>query len=65
MDGQAVPEQIVLGRPAPELPVKLIALLPAEVWLPGRLVFEDGNCWSIELPISLNGFTAAVGAAMQ
>ncbi|HWJ87907.1 MAG TPA: invasion associated locus B family protein [Pelagibacterium sp.] len=37
MDGQAVVEQIVLGRPVPELPVKLIVLLPAEVWLPAHV----------------------------
>lgn len=108
-DGQAVLAQIVLGRPAPDLPVKLIVQLPAGVWLPAnvaliapsgetvtasftrclqlcvadtdtdaalidalkaatepaRLVFQDGNRRPIELPISLNGFTAAIGAAAQ
>lgn len=108
-DGQAVLAQIVLGRPAPDQPTKLIVQLPAGVWLPAhvtltapsgeaatatftrclqlcvadtdtddsliaalkaateaaRLTFQDGNRRPIELPISLNGFTAAITAATE
>jgi invasion protein IalB len=108
-DGQAVLAQIVLGRPAPDQPVKLIVQLPPGVWLPAnvtlaapsgetvtaiftrclqlcvadadtepaltdalkaasepaRLIFQDGNRRPIELPISLDGFTAALAASAQ
>lgn len=108
-DGRAVLAQIVLGRPAPDQPTKLIVQLPAGVWLPAnvtlsapsgetitatftrcmqlcvadadtddalisalkaatepaKLTFQDGNRRPIELPISLNGFTAAISAATK
>lgn len=106
-NGQAVLAQIVLGRPAPDQPMKLIVQLPAGVWLPANvsltapshrsvtavytrcqqlcvadadvdegliealkaatepasLTFQDGNRRPIELPVSLNGFTAAISQA--
>lgn len=108
-DGQAVLAQVVLGKPAPGEPVKLIVQLPAGVWLPAnvtlaaasgqaatavftrcqqlcvadanaadafikalktttepaKLSFQDGNRSPIELPISLNGFTAAINEAVN
>ncbi len=108
-DGQAVLAQLVLGRPAPDQPVKFIVQLPAGVWLPAnvtltatpgkpvtavytrcqqlcvadadaddafinalkvatepaKLSFQDGNRNPIELPISLNGFTAAINEAAK
>lgn len=106
-DGKAFLAQILIGRPAPGQPVRLIVQLPAGVFLPAnavltapsgetvtaiytgclqvcvadvavdpafvkalkiakepaRLVFRDGNRRPIELPISLDGFSAAFSRA--
>lgn len=108
-DGQAVLAQVVLGKPAPDQPTRLIVQLPAGVWLPSnvtlaapsgetvtavftrclqlcvadadvddaliaalkaatapaKLTFQDGNRRPIELPVSVNGFTAAIDAAVE
>lgn len=39
-DGQAVLAQLVLGRPAPDQPVKLIVQLPPGVWLPANVTLS-------------------------
>ena len=103
-DGKGALAQIVIGRPDPAKPLKLIVQLPNGVWLPSnailmlddkttvtaaykrcvqlcfadadlddatadalkarkdpvKLLFADGNQRIIELPVSLDGFSAAL-----
>lgn len=108
-DGKTAIAQIVIGRPNPAKPVKLIVQLPNGVWLPSnailvlddkttvtatykrcvqlcfadaeieektlaalkartdpvKLLFADGTQRVAELPISLNGFAAAIDASFK
>ena len=108
-DGKNALAQIVIGRPDPAKPLKLIVQLPNGVWLPSnailalddkttvtatykrcvqlcfadadlddaaadalkarkdpiKLLFANGNQRVIELPVSLDGFAAALAASLR
>jgi invasion protein IalB len=107
--GKTALAQIVIGRPGPGEPLKLIVQLPNGVWLPAnailalgdkttvtatykrcvqlcfadadideaalaalkartdpaRLLFADGTQRIVELPLSLDGFAAALDASLK
>lgn len=107
--GKTALAQIVIGRPDPAKPLRLIVQLPNGVWLPSnailalddkttvtatykrcvqlcfadaeiedktlaalkartdpaKLLFADGTQRVVELPVSLNGFAAALDASLK
>lgn len=108
-DGKSALAQIVIGRPAPDKPFKLIVQLPNGIWLPSnailalddkttvtatykrcvqlcfadadlddamadalkarkdpvKLLFADGSQRVVELPVSLDGFKAALDESLR
>jgi len=108
-DGKSALAQVVVGRPDPAKPFKLVVQLPNGVWLPSnailaldgkttvtatykrcvqlcfadadieektlaalkartgpvKLLFADGAQRIVELPVSLNGFAAALDASLK